>query len=198
MLSVSLASSNDDLRGILALQQQNLPRVLAPEVRAQEGFVTLEYTFEQMQRMHQAGPSVIALDGTRVVGYAITALPEVRAHVPELESLFAFADALPYHGTPLKQQAYYLMGQVCIAQGYRGQGVFDRLYQHHRAVYGGRYDFLLTDISLRNPRSLRAHQRLGFQAVGQMQTPVTGEQWAVVLWDWQNPAPAHPQTELAN
>ena len=77
------------------------------------------------------------------------------------------------------------MGQVCVADGYRGQQVVDRMYQHHREVYGDRYQLLITDISASNIRSLRAHARVGFQTLHEFYDPVIGETWVVVVWDWQ-------------
>ncbi len=185
MISITLAQTDDDLRGILALQQQNQVKNISTETQAREGFVTRSYTLDQMRLMHEAGPTVLAKDGNRVVGYAITTMPTVRAAVPELESLFALCDTLPYKGKPICHYAYYLMGQVCVAEGYRGQGLFDKLYAHHRAVYSDRYQLLVTDISVRNTRSQRAHERVGFQPIHEFHEPGAGETWTVVVWDWK-------------
>ncbi|AQG78192.1 GNAT family N-acetyltransferase [Spirosoma montaniterrae] len=184
MITITLAQTDDDLRGILTLQQQNQVKNISPESQSRDGFVTLLYTLDQMQVMHAAGPSVLAKDEDRVVGYAITAMPAVRDAVPELESLFNLCETLPYKGKPISQYAYYLMGQVCVADGYRGQGLFDKLYAHHRATYGNRHQLLVTDISTRNTRSLRAHERVGFQKVHEFYEPNAGETWQVVVWDW--------------
>jgi len=182
---VCLAQTDDDLRGILALQQANSVRTLPPDVQQTQGFVTLQYTLEQMQQLHKLGPSVIAKDGDRVVGYAITATPEARPLIPELASLFAQIDELQYDDQPLNNLSYYVMGQVCVADGYRGQGLFDALYQHHRTVYSGDFRLLITDISARNTRSIRAHERVGFRPLKHFHEPGAGETWIVVAWDFQ-------------
>ena len=182
---ITTAQTTTDLREMLALQQQNLSRNLSPDVQREQGFVTLQYTFDQMQQMHNLGPSVIAKDGERVVGYAITTVPEARPFVPELETLFVMLDAVQYAGKPLSQHAYYVVGQVCVAEGYRGQGLFDQMYQHHRATYGDQFRLFITDISARNTRSLRAHERVGFRVIHQFYEPDAGEEWALVVWDWQ-------------
>lgn len=185
MITTTLARTDDDLRGILTLQQQNLVRNLPPDVQAGQGFVTLQYTLDQMQQMHALGPSVITKDGERVVGYAITATPDTRTFVPELGSLFDQIDTLNYDGQPLSQFPHYVMGQVCVADGYRGQGLFDRMYQHHRQCYSDRYRMLITDISARNTRSMRAHERVGFQPLHHFHEPGAGETWVLVVWDWK-------------
>ena len=55
------------------------------------------------------------------------------------------------------------MGQVAVAAGYRGQRVFDRMYAKLREAYMDRYDFVATEVSARNGRSLAAHYRVGFK-----------------------------------
>ena len=116
-------------------------------------------------------------------GYAIAVLPNARHFVPELASLFDQIDKLSYDGQPVSQLPYYVMGQVCVADGYRGQGLFDQLYAHHRTIYGGDYQLLITDISARNTRSIRAHERVGFRPLREFYEPGAGETWIVVAWD---------------
>ncbi|CCH51101.1 acetyltransferase [Fibrisoma limi BUZ 3] len=182
---ITTVQSEADIQGILALQQQNLPRSLAPEVQAAQGFVTVEHNPDTLRRMNEAAPSVIAKDGDTVVGYALTMLPSFGADIPELLPLFWRLNTTKYHGRPLSAYDYYVMGQVCVADGYRGQGIFDKLYQHHRDVYSDRYQLLITDIAERNTRSLRAHERVGFQHISSFYDDLLGESWVIVVWDWQ-------------
>lgn len=183
-VTITTTQTDDDLRGLLALQQRNQVRNVPPEVQQEQGFVTLVYTFEQMKQMHEAAPSVIAKDGDEVVGYAITVVPQVRPLVPELGTLFDLIDTLDYEGKPLSQYSYYVVGQVCVANGYRGQGLFDALYAHHKALYHDRFQLFITDISARNARSLRAHERVGFRSIHAFHEPAANETWHVVVWDW--------------
>jgi len=185
---ITLAQTDDDLRGILALQQANQVRNLPPDVQRTQGFITLKYILDQMQQMHELGPSVIAKDGDTVVGYAITAMPGARSFIPELTSLFEQIDELVYDGQPIRELPYYVMGQVCVADGYRGQGLFDQIYAHHKTVYGSDFRLLITDISARNTRSLRAHERVGFRVLHEFYEPNAGETWVVVVWDMHQTA----------
>lgn len=184
-MTIATAQTEADLQGILILQQANLRQNLPTAVAADQGFITLQYTLDQMRQMHQSGPSIVAKDGDMVVGYAVTTLPETRQFVPELASLFDQIETLTYAGRPVRDYAYYVMGQVCVADGYRGQQLFDRMYQHHRDTYGNRYQLLITDISGKNTRSLRAHTRVGFEPLNRFYEPTAGEEWVVVVWDWQ-------------
>lgn len=185
MLTITTVQSSADIQGILTLQQANLRKNLPINVQTDQGFVTVEHDPNVLTRMNQAAPSIIARDGDTVVGYCLTMLPTFGADVPELQPLFESIDALYYQEKLLSTYAYYVMGQVCVADGYRGQQVFDQMYRHHRDVYGNRYQLLVTDISERNTRSMRAHTRVGFKPLHSFYDPALGETWIVVVWDWQ-------------
>jgi hypothetical protein len=184
MLTITTVQSDADVRGILTLQQANLRKHVPVSVQLDQGFVTVEHDSAVLMRMNQAAPSIIAKDGNTVVGYALTMLPQFGADIPELLPLFGLINTLTYHEKPLTEYAYYVMGQVCVADGYRGQHVFDRMFEHHRAVYSDRYQLLITDISANNIRSLRAHARVGFESLHEFYDQTIGETWIVVVWDW--------------
>jgi hypothetical protein len=184
-MTITTVQSEADVQGILALQQANLRKNVPLDVQLDQGFVTVEHDPAVLTRMNQAAPSVIAKDGDTVVGYALTMLPEFGTDVPELLPLFALIDSLTYKDRPLSEYPYYVMGQVCVADGYRGQRLFDRMYQHHRDVYSDRFQVLITDISANNTRSLKAHARVGFEAIHNFHDSTLGETWVVVLWDWK-------------
>ena len=103
----------------------------------------------------------------------------------ELLPLFELIDTLTYKEKPLRDYSWYVMGQVCVAEGYRGQQIFDRMFQHHQEVYGNRYQLLITDISANNTRSLRAHARVGFKPLHEFHDSTIGETWVIVAWDWE-------------
>jgi RimJ/RimL family protein N-acetyltransferase len=73
---------------------------------------------------------------------------------------------------------YYVMGQICVAAGHRGQGVFDALYQGHRDHHGAAFDRVVTEIATRNVRSMRAHARVGFRVL-EIYSDAT-DTWAIV------------------
>jgi hypothetical protein len=184
-MTITTVQSDADVQGILTLQQANLRKNVPPDVQTEQGFVTVEHDPVVLTRMNQAAPSVIAKEGATVVGYALTMLPEFGTDVPELLPLFSLINTLTYNGKPLQAYSWYVMGQVCVGEEYRGQRVFDRMFQHHREVYSDRYQLLITDISANNVRSLRAHARVGFETLHEFYDPVIGETWVVVAWDFR-------------
>ncbi|HEY4122351.1 MAG TPA: hypothetical protein VGM56_31000, partial [Byssovorax sp.] len=155
------------------LQRENHRDVAAD---AADGFVTVRHARGDLEAMHALAPSVVAVDGeaAEVVGYALTMLRESRDLLPILAPMFARLDALDLGD-------YYVMGQVCVAATHRGRGVFDALYAGHRAAYGHRFARLVTEISERNARSLRAHARVGFEEIDSYRDEV--DTWSIVALD---------------
>ncbi|GAB3490842.1 hypothetical protein GCM10027341_03080 [Spirosoma knui] len=185
MISITTVQSDADVHGILDLQQKNLRKNVSLDIQVDQGFVTVEHDPDVLTRMNQAAPSVIAKDGDAVVGYALTMLPQFGTDVPELLPLFELINTLTYQDKPLRSYDWYVMGQVCVADGYRGQRLFDRMYEHQREVYSDRYQLLVTDISELNTRSLRAHARVGFEPIHSFHDVTLDETWVIVVWDWQ-------------
>jgi len=99
---------------------------------------------ETLRRMHELAPSIVARSHGGLAGYALTMRLEARADVPILEPMFQLFETLSWRGRPLPETRCYVMGQVC---------VFDAIYRGHRDQYRDRFELLVTEVSLRNPRS---------------------------------------------
>ena len=182
MLYATLASTTEELQQILQLQQENLPENIDDTEMQSQGFVTLQHDLSTLQQMHHLSPSVIIKDDKRVVAYALTMLQECRQLIPDLEPMFALFDKLNWENKPLRSFHFYVMGQVCIAKRYRGQGLFEQLYEHHKKMYQSQFELFVTEISTRNLRSLRAHRKIGFKTIHTHRDSL--DEWAVVAWDW--------------
>ncbi|MBU8898691.1 GNAT family N-acetyltransferase [Corallococcus sp. H22C18031201] len=181
-MRTTLVTAPAELEQVLTLQRENLRGHVSPEEALEQGFVTVAHTLDTLERMHAVAPSIIARDGERLAGYALVMPVETRAFIPILEPMFQLFDTLSWKGKPLGDYRYYVMGQVCVARDYRGQGIFDALYREHRASYADRYELCLTEIASRNTRSMRAHARVGFQPVTTYRDDT--DEWVVVAWDW--------------
>lgn len=183
MLVVTTVETNEELQEILELQQQNHIQNIDEMEMETQGFVTLKYDISVLQQMHNLAPSVVAKENNRVAGYALVMLKECRDLFPPLESMFSTLDLLTYENKPLNEYRFYIMGQVCIDKKFRRTGLFDQLYQKHKENYAGRFDFVVTEVSTRNHRSLRAHKRVGFEIIDSYNDDM--DEWAVVLWNWK-------------
>lgn len=180
---IDLSDGDRDLDGILALQRANLAAQVGPEEAAREGFVTVVHTRQALEAMHALCPSVVARCGGEVVGYAIVMPLECRAFVPVLDSLFDKLATLP-----LGDARVYIMGQVCVAKPHRGRGLFAALYDAHHQHFRDRWDLCVTDVAVRNGRSLRAHEKVGFEHL--LTYDDATDRWAMIGL-WLNPHHPH-------
>ena len=184
MIQFTTVSTPDDLPGILDLQARNLASALTPHTIASQGFVTVRHDESVLRRMNEATPSIIAKAGGRVVGYALVMPPRFADDVPILGPLFEMLDTLSWNGEPLRgNPRWFVMGQVCVAEGYRGTGTFEGLYRTMAERYGTDFDFTVTEVAARNTRSRRAHERVGFQTLHVYGDETTGEDWHVIVLD---------------
>jgi hypothetical protein len=171
-----------ELAQIAELQRANLAVNLSADEAREQGFVTAVHDLDTLQHMHDLAPSIVAQAETELAGYALTMLVEARAYVPILEPMFELLETLSWRGRSLRATRFYVMGQVCVARAFRGQGVFDGLYRGHREHYRERFELLVTEVSTRNPRSLRAHERVGFEPLHRYRDSV--DDWVILGWGW--------------
>lgn len=177
-VTVGIVESDRDLEGILALQREC-------REPTDDGFVTVAHTLALLRAMHALAPSIVARDGAgQVVGYALVMAHETRALIPILEPMFQMIEALPESTICGRPDArWYVMGQVAVAPAYRGTGLFARMYDEHRARYQDRFDAVVTEVATRNPRSLRAHERVGFRTISTYRDAT--DEWALIAWEWR-------------
>ncbi len=183
MLEVTTVKNANELEQIFRINQANLKQNLGVEEQIEEGFVTWLYCVELLEQMHLLAPSIIAKEAGSVVAYALTTLKEARSFHPDLKEMFQNLEEVYYKNSPLSSFHFYCMGQICIAKEYRGKGLVKALYQKHKELYGSEYDFILTEISTRNYRSLKAHQKVGFETIYTHRDAL--DEWEVVVWDWK-------------
>lgn len=183
-ITFKAAESAKELQQILHLQQLNLPKSITEKERLEQGFVTVEHDFPLLSSMNASAPQIIATSGQQVVGYALVMLESFADQIPVLIPMFKKLSSLVYQGKSLQAYKYYVMGQVCIDKAFRGQGLFDGMYHEQRRQLSGHYDFVVTEVATRNTRSMRAHERVGFKTIHIYADPDHGEEWAIILWDW--------------
>ncbi len=176
MITYHKASADDELNQILEVQSENLKDKVDESTQLTEGFVTLKHDFDLLKRMNAACPHIIAKEGDRVVGFTLSMLSDFKSDIPLLGGMFEMADGL------YPENKYLVMGQVCVAEEYRGKGVFRGLYSHMKTCYNKEYDPLITIVAKKNIRSLNAHKAIGFQTI-----PSSADvDWVFIVWDWNS------------
>jgi len=185
-IRITLARKKTELKQIIELQTINHLTVVDETTAKDQGFVTAVHKFKVLEAMNTAAASVIAKDGTRVVGYALTMKREFANDVPALTELFSRQEETIHRGDRLGDIGYLVMGQLCVAEEARGQRVVDRMYKYMRSCYSLHYPYLITAIDARNTRSLRVHKRVGFEDLLRFTSEETGKDWIIVIWNWRD------------
>ena len=174
------ATTTEDLQAILALQQLNLPKNISAQEALEQGFLTVEHSLDILAEMNHPYGHSIAKANSQLAGYALVMERHFENQIPILQPFFARLDQLQWEGQPLVDGSYILMGQVCVAKSFRGQGVFAGLYRDMQQRMAPYFQLIVTEISSRNTRSLRAHAKVGFEIIHEYSAP-DGEEWIVVV-----------------
>lgn len=185
-IRITLARKKTELKQIIELQKVNLLETVDEETAQDQGFVTAVHEYKVLEAMNAAAATVIAKDGTRVVGYALTMKREFANDVPALIELFHHQDEAIFRGSRFGDENYLVMGQICVAEEARGHRVADRMYKYMRSCYSLHYPYLVTAIDARNTRSLRVHERVGFKNLVRFTSEETGKDWVIVVWEWRD------------
>jgi hypothetical protein len=180
MFQYQTVITDDELQQILRLQHANHASRISESQANVDGFVTVTHTFELLKQMSDATPQIIAKEGERVIGYALVMLKSFAGMVPVLQPMFDRLAAIQYRNRCIADYSFYVMGQICIEKLYRGRGVFDALYRKHQHIYRGAFELCVTSVSTRNLRSMRAHQRVGFEAVNTFRDAT--DEWQLLAW----------------
>lgn len=151
------AKTIEDLNQILELQQRNLPKNLSSSEKESEGFVTVTHSFKLLKQMNDACPHIIAKHNGCVIGYALCMTTNFKAKIPVLIPMFNEIESVIS-----KHLNYVVMGQICIDKTARGQGVFRSLYQFMAQELKNDFKAIITEVDIKNTRSLNAHKAVGF------------------------------------
>lgn len=168
-------STDEEIHQILLLQKANLAVNVSSETRQKEGYVSVEHDFEILQRMSNVCPLIIAKDGDKIIGYALSMDTQFQNEVEPLKPMF---EQLGLHPVASKLRNFLIMGQVCIAKEYRGKGVFRGLYNFMKQQNIPPYTSIITEIDVLNKKSLDAHYAVGFKRLLQYESQ--NKMWVVV------------------
>ena len=154
-----------DIPAVSALQQRYHVSTVSEEDKA-DGFVTTLFTKEQFEAIIEKENGLfIALDGDKVIGYAMAASWEYWSQWPMFQHMIKDLPSTDYLGKTLSTENSYQYGPVCIDKDYRGTKALPNLFEFSRREMNKRYPILITFINHINPRSLRAHEKLGLEII---------------------------------
>jgi hypothetical protein len=145
-----------DIPMILELQKKNLLKNLQPQDQ-QDGFLSIEYSADQLTRLNHELGIFVAQDNDHLAGYLIAQTMDFALHSALIATMVKRFPDVQYSGRPLSSFKTFIYGPVCIAKESRGQGVLEGLYRIMLKTLQGQYDAGVAFVSERNPRSLYAH-----------------------------------------
>jgi|TARA_R110002020_G_scaffold103640_2_gene242724 ribosomal protein S18 acetylase RimI-like enzyme len=182
MISYSLVTSEKELHQILQLQQQNLPESVSEAAQKSEGFVTVQHDFALLKAMHEKCPHIVAKDGEKVVGYALSMHPDFGNDIEVLRPMFQqihrYYSSIESASKLLHHNNFIVMGQICIAKAYRQQGIFRKLYETMQANLPDSFSTIITEVDTKNQRSLNAHYSVGFKDLKRYVSG--GQEWVLI------------------
>lgn len=147
---------DDDLPGVLALQEANLHATLTDAERA-DGFLSARFGPEQFAAMAAQVGVLVAAHGDGIAGYACASEVDYNRRVPLLAAMIDAFPRVHYRASTLDRAACFVYGPVCVERAWRGRGVLRGLVQALRQRTAGRFDCGVAFIAQDNPRSLAAH-----------------------------------------
>jgi hypothetical protein len=140
------------------LQKQNLPQNLSKKIIREEGFLTVEHDFNLLWKMNAAFPHTLATENGKVIGHTLSMHPQFGNEIELFRSMFKKTKTL----VPSNSK-YLVMGQICVAKTQRGLGIFRRLYKNMQRFTNDSFDIIITEVDIKNTRSMNAHKSVGFE-----------------------------------
>lgn len=187
------AANETDLPGILSLQRKNLQEALSPEEFQKEGFVTIAHDIQILRSMNNKHQHSVLKEGDAVIGYALAMHKSFSHDIPILTPMLARIDKQLQLINPSDPLDYIIMGQICIAKEYRGMGLFSMLYKDLKNRLSSEYEHIITEVDMQNPRSLRAHQKVGFETLEVYKKG--GRTWNLIIWNWNDGVDANQEKQ---
>lgn len=185
MIRYTRVKIDADLEGILELQRRNLPSSLSQQEMHSQGFVTVVHSFEEVKKLNDIEPHVIAKDDENVIAYLLAMTTQSQEEILVLKPIFETFQEISFANKKVSDFQYIVVGQVCVDKVYRSKGILDACYQYYKNVFADKYDFAITEIDASNLRSLNAHKRIGFKELYRY-TAANDVEWVIVLWDWNH------------
>jgi L-amino acid N-acyltransferase YncA len=137
----------DDIPGILALQEPNLPD--------SGGSLSVRQSADWFKHTMLEMPLIVGRRNGKVVGYMLSTSLAAKAQVAIVQAMLRRFPAPPN---------CYSYGPVCVAETERGKGLAGAMFEKLRAELPGRpaMTFIVAD----NVPSLIAHRKMGMQELG--------------------------------
>ncbi len=152
------AGINDDIKGVLDLQELNLVTNLSAEEKG-NGFVTTPFSYEQVRELISLKGLAVAEINNKILGYVVAAGWEYFSGRPMFDYMLERFQKITYRNIKITRENSYEYGPVCIDSSLRGTDTFPKLFEKSKEIMSERYLIGTTFINKINERSYQAHTR---------------------------------------
>ncbi len=157
-----------DLKAILVLQKANLGKNLNATERQKNGFVMLETPLHMLKELQQNLGIWVAESHNKIIAFLFgVTVPQALKNellAPEVHHV----SPIIYKGKSLAAYRYFIIGQICVDDEFKGYGIAGMLYQELFSIMAGQYDLVIASVNQDNARSLHVHtKKIGMNAIGQ-------------------------------
>lgn len=153
-----------DYVGMVALQEANLVGNLSNAERS-DGFLSAMFNASELAALNENLCVIVASDHDQVKGLLVASTTEFNSNVSLPSAMIARYPHAVFNGQPLSEWKSFIAGPVVIDKSARGTGAFAGMYQELLKQLPSEYDVAVTLVSLANGRSLRAHEKIGYQRI---------------------------------
>lgn len=168
MISTTIATK-DDIPGVLKLQEKYLYRNMT-ETERKEGFVTTPFTTAQIEEILEQDGLFVAKDDGVVVAYIFAADWKYFEQWEIFNYMVSRFPDLTFQNESITTENSFQYGPVCIEKKYRGQGLFNILFEEMRLEFKKRFPISVTFINKINEISTAAHTRkLGWEVIDEFE-----------------------------
>jgi uncharacterized protein (DUF924 family) len=158
-----------DVPAILRIQSANYVANVPAEERG-DGFLSAEFTAQQVTEMASDLGIVVASDSESVLGYLCGFRCDFDHRSPVLGKMLETFDSVQFEGKALSSYKIFIYGPVCIDRAHRRRGLLRGLYEALRREVAGKFEVGVAFVARNNPHSLQAHVAgLGMAAVGEFE-----------------------------
>ena len=166
-----------DFEKMVVLQNKYVISNLPPDQRA-DGYLSAGFTAQQFADFDRDLCVVIADDASRLGGYLCASSSEFNRQFGLSGKLVSRYPQINFNGRRLDSWKSFVSGPICVESEYRGQGIFAGLYDILFKLVPEVYELAVVLVSIANPRSLRAHEKIGM--VGLDEFEFDGRSFAVL------------------
>jgi len=167
---ISRIACENDIKGILSLQEHNLYKNLDDNGR-KNGFVTTPFTVSQIQEIiKQNGVFVVTNKVDIIIAYAFAGNWEYFKQWEIFNYMVSRFPLLSFNGKNISIKNSFQYGPVCIDKNYRGRGLLNLIFEEMRIEFVKKYPISITFINKENIISKKAHtKKLGWEIIDEFE-----------------------------